>query len=365
MNLLASVMPGFREARIPLTIGALWIVAAYLFLGPVWDTVSATVPGLVWLTDQIGEVPPVYVVGGVAFAAYLVGLALQPLSVLGARWILGPLYRMQYADSYPDGKLQRAFFRFVRRRVDVSEYLGPVGDAVMQVYVTAGLPASMALHYPNERVVGNFDATALQLWKSNPDQYQEYDRLRAERDFRRGVWLPLSAVGTALAILLPWWIGGLVMLGGLALLYQSWGTDHRRVVLMANAMFQGLVEDGELKSMVKILATLTMPRDWREQESLRCAVTAVAFAKIGDFESADSLTWEAAAATVSDAVPDLHFGTSNVDLGEKRHQRAIAAVAKRVREIYRANDEQDEVPVYDGRLKKHLKVAGAVTPGSA
>lgn len=365
MNLLASVMPGFREARIPLTIGGLWVLAAYLFLGPVWGAVSETVPGLVWLTEQLGSLPSVYIVGGITFAAYLVGLALQPLSVLGARWILGPLYRMQYEDGYPDGKLRRVFFRFARRRVDVSEYLGPVSDAVMQVYVTAGLPASMALHYPNERVVGNFDATALQLWKSHPDQYQEYDRLRAERDFRRGIWLPLSAVAIALGVLLSWWVGGVVMLGGLALLYQSWGTDHRRVVLMANALFQGLVEDGELQSMVRILATLTMPRDWREQESLRCAVTAVAFAKVGDFESSDNLTWEAAAATLSDAVPDLHFRDRDVDLQEKRQQRAIAAVAKRVRDIYRANDEQDEIAVYDGRLKKHLKAAGVGAPAPA
>ncbi|KAB1865079.1 hypothetical protein [Microbacterium algeriense] len=359
MNLLATVMPGFREARIPLTVGALWVLAAFLFLGPAWDAVSDMIPGLRWLTEQLAAVPLVYIIGGLTFAAYLIGLALQPLSVGVARWLLRPFYRAQFADAYPEGKLARAVFRFVRRRIDVSEYLGPVGDAVMSVYVAAGLPASMALHYPNERLVARFDATALQLWKAAPDQYQEYDRLRAERDFRRAIWLPLGATAASLGLLLSWWIGLLPMIVGLALLYQSWQTDHRRAVLMANALFQGLVQDAELKSMVRILATLRMPRDWREHESLRCAVTAVAFAKVGDFESSDDLTWEAAAATLSDAVPELHRLDTSANLQTPKNRRALEGVAKRVRDIFRANDEEDEIAVYDARLRKYLKAAEA------
>ncbi|MGV2985905.1 hypothetical protein ACNPNP_19615 [Microbacterium sp. AGC85] len=357
MNLLSTIMPGIREARTPLAVGVLWLIAAYMAVVPPWGDTLENAPGIRWLASQLNAIPQVYLVGGLAFASYLVGAALQPLSTLLARRLLKPFTDAQ-RGGYPQGKIRRAFFRLVRRRVDVSEYLGPVNDAITQTYVAAGLPSMMAIHYPHERVVAKFDATALQLWNSHPDQYQEYDRLRAERDFRQGIWLPILVIGIACGPLFSWWATVGVAIGALVLLYQSWGTDHRRIVLIANALFQNLVEDAELTSMVQNLAALKRPRNWRETESVRCALTAVAFAKVGDFEYADELTWEAAAVTLSDAIPELHYPDAEVDIADARSRRAISAVAKQIRSVYRANDEADEIPVYDGRLKKHLKDAG-------
>lgn len=355
-------MPGIREARTPLAIGALWLVAVYMAVVPPWGNSLKDAPGLQWLATQLIHVPQVYLVGGLVFVAYLLGAALQPLSNLLGRRLLKPFTDAQYASSYPETKARRAFFKFVRRRVDVSEYLGPVNDAITQTYVTAGLPSPMALHYPHDRIVAQFDATALQLWKSHPDQYQEYDRLRAERDFRQGVWLPIIVIAITCGPLFSWWVTLGVATGALILLYQSWGTDNRRIVLIANALFQNLVEDAELRSMVQILASLRRPRNWRETESVICALTAVAFAKVGDFDSADDLTWEAAAATLSDAVPALHYADSEVDLSSGRSRRAISALAKQIRGVYQENDEPDEIAVYDARLKKHLADALQASP---
>ncbi|MCW3492532.1 hypothetical protein [Microbacterium sp. SSM24] len=358
MNLLSAVMPGIREARTPLSIGAMWMTCVFLVAVPNWSDLAGLFPGLKWVAEALRAVPVVYVFGGLAFAAYLVGLATQPLSTYFGKLLLRPLVRAETRADVPDGRAARALFMWVRKRVDVSRYLAPISDAVTSAYVKAGLPATMSLHYESAKILGRLDATALQLWKSNPDQYQEYDRLRAERNFRRGVWLPLLGIGLAIALQLTFWVGllefGLVLAGCIVLLYQSWALDQRRTVLIANALFQGLVEDSELKTLVQTLATLTLPPNWREQESVRCAVTAVAFAKMGDFEESDNLTWEAADAVVGDAVPDLHFSDRTVDLNSKKSRRAIAEVADTVRDVYISNQEADEIPVFDARLKKAL-----------
>lgn len=347
-------MPGIREARTPLAVGALWIVCVFLFVAPHWAELSGRFAGIGWLASVLAGFPQLYVIAGLAFVAYLLGVATQPISVLIARRLLRPFFRAQEVGAYPDGKLRRAFFRFVRSRIDVSEYLGPLNDAIMSAYVRAGLPASMALHYPAGRLTDRLDATALQLWKAQPDQYQEYDRLRAERDFRRGVWLPLIGVGVALGVLVVWWIGLLVAVGACVLLYQTWGLDHRRRVLIANALFQNLIEDAELKAMVQVLATLRLPRGLQDKESAQCAITAVAFAKTGDFESADELTWEAAYGVVGDAMPESRASGAPFDVESKASKRAIEALANDVRGLYRKNRESEQVTVFDWRLEKRL-----------
>jgi hypothetical protein len=357
LNLFAAVMPGIREVRTPLSVGGLWLCFLYLLLAPKWsDYSNGHTGGAAWLLSAIAAVPTAYLVGGLAFAAYLMGIAVQPISVTLGKLVLRPLYIAQERRYTPPGKVQRAVFNWVRARLKVSEYLSPITDAVTSTYVRAGLPASMALHYPNELVLNRLDATALQLWKANADQYQEYDRLRAERDFRRGVWLPLIAVGCPLGWLLGWWLSPLVAIGAFVLLYQCWGLDHRRKVLIANALFQHLAEDAELKAMVAILATLDLPTGWREKESLRCAVTAVAFSKLGDFESSDDLTWESAAAVVNDVRQD----TSEID------PLAVDALAAEVRVVFSMNDEKDAIPVFDARMEKHREeLAATANVGAA
>jgi len=347
MNLFAAVMPGIREARTPLSVGALWMTAAFLALAPHWTVLSNRLPGLDWLLLVLAEVPELYLLGGAAFLAYLIGAAIQPVSVTFGKRILRPFYRAQRTMSYPEKKAARAFFSFVRRRLNVTEYLGPITDVIMNAYVNAGLPASLSLLYSNEKVLGHIDATALQLWKAEPDQYQEYDRLRAERDFRRGVWLPLIAVGVALSALVTWWLIPLFAVGGLILLFQTWGLDHRRTVLISNALFQGLVEDAELKGTVRILAALGLPKNWRDRESLRNAITAVAFAKAGDFDGADELTWEAA----ETAVEDIYFlGEDAQGRARRKAQRALAELAEEIRAVYRDNDELESLVVFDSRF---------------
>lgn len=298
-------------------------------------------------------VPQIYLAGGLAFFAYLLGLAMQPVSVSTGKLLLRPLVRAERGNELPLTKVRRTLSRWVEDRVDVSRYRAPVLDMVTSVYVKAGIPSLMSLHYPLEKILERLDGSAAQLWKAHPDQYQEYDRLRAERNFRRGVWLPLIGIAVAISLQLNWWLGALVIvvavLGSLTLLYQSWILDFRRTVLLANALFQGLIEDSELKSMVKLLASLTLPSQWRLRESLRCAITAVAFAKMGDFESSSELTEEAAETVMDDAALNFDSSAPARDLNSAERQ-VINRLAEEVRVVFRVNQETDEISVFDARL---------------
>lgn len=174
-------------------------------------------------------------------------------------------------------------------------------DAIAEAYRRGKVPVDAALQYPVEAVIDRLDVTSLQLWHSAPTQYQEYDRLRAEAAFRVGVALPLAAAsligGVLISGVLGFSIGAIGLLGAFVMVIQARVLDHRRDVLMATVISQGLVHDSLLESVVAELERLKLPSG-KEYASFHHALAlAVAFDKVGAYEYSDGAAagagWEA------------------------------------------------------------------------
>jgi hypothetical protein len=72
----------------------------------------------------------------------------------------------------------------------------------------------------------------------------------------------------------------------LALALQAGKLEHRREVLIANALHQGLIEDPPLTLVVSYLTSIKMPRKYTRP--VLYSATAAALWHLGDFEAADN-----------------------------------------------------------------------------
>jgi hypothetical protein len=80
------------------------------------------------------------------------------------------------------------------------------------------------------RVIDEFDLAASSLSSKSPEQFQRFDRLRAEYEFRNAMWLPVLALSTVLAIGLPAPQGYVALVAGctLSVLLKSQAIEKRR-----------------------------------------------------------------------------------------------------------------------------------------
>jgi hypothetical protein len=229
------------------------------------------------------RIPEIYRLAGLPFAAYLLGCILAPLSDLAVAKIPALLSRLYEAVR---GKLPRVVrYRLPHASYDASAIRGPVLDVISAAYAKTGLPSDASFAFPLDDLLARFDSISLQLWHKSPSQYQEYDRLRAEAAFRRGVTLPIVALSVLTYAAVGWPSAAVSAIAVIALALQAGQLDHRRNVLIANALHQGLIEDPPLTLIVGYLSSLKMPRKYTRP--VLHSATAAALWHLGDFEAAD------------------------------------------------------------------------------
>jgi hypothetical protein len=332
MNLLSSLLPGIRDLRTPLAVGALWLGFAYLAVAPFWNTWIAESAELSSIYSFVAKVPDLYFLGGLAFLAYLVGVVLVAFSELITSWLTTVVGLLSKAvvRRLGYGRLARLCRRFLSQTRDVPAVRGPVGDAISAAYAKAGAPATAHFAFPLDLILDRFDATALQLWQKSPNQYQEYDRLRAESAFRAGVTLPLIAISIVLAIRISWVTIPVAVIGAAVLLVQARKLEHRRDVLMANALHQGLVEDPLLKAVAGEIPALETPKS--ASSPAWVAVTAVALSKWGEFDGME----EAIEATVREVFETMEM----MDVNEAEWATTAEGLAKEVDQVFVDGDEK-------------------------
>ncbi|HEX8065664.1 MAG TPA: hypothetical protein VF520_03960 [Thermoleophilaceae bacterium] len=112
--MLAQVLPGIRDVRVPFTGGVLWIVLAWLMLAD--DITRVRYPELFNSIDSLGDaLQPLGVGASLTLTAYLVGAALEftwaipykwlpRLSVTGERSILRLI--SDRLDQLPDDEIE-------------------------------------------------------------------------------------------------------------------------------------------------------------------------------------------------------------------------------------------------------------------
>lgn len=234
--MLATVLPGVREIRTPLTVGYMWFLVLWLAIGhrlPPPSRASGVLADIFRISHAVG---PAGTAVAVSVAAYIVGILLVPLS-LNLIYFTGMMLRRSPAAALTPGHYRAVATqsglgnvvteglsaRFCSDESFRSAVLGAVG--MMSSY-REELPGdrssleelALSNGYVRYQVVSDtVDMTSLtedleadlpyitqRLQGRNSDLYGDYNRLQAEADFRlatfsyrvpvRGASCPMAAI---------------------------------------------------------------------------------------------------------------------------------------------------------------------------
>jgi len=193
VSFFSTLLPGLRELRAPLAAGTVWALALLLV------SLRADFNAFGSLETMGHTVPQDLHILLLAGAVYVLGLV--------AIGIEGYLF-----DKWLNNGVRRRIRRNRLQRRPDQIFIGEEPKArtmIVSAIEDRVRPLSEFLvsATPKEIVEGEMDLAAMRLSKEAPDQYQQYDRLRAEADFRRALAFPLLAFGVALALHQPWQVG--------------------------------------------------------------------------------------------------------------------------------------------------------------
>jgi hypothetical protein len=192
---LTSLLPGFRELRVPLTIGYFWLFDAWIwFSGALPDKrpEDGPVARAFDLSDLLGTAA---VLAAVSFLAYLIGSLLQiPLLIRLPEWFIR-LFPVESSDSKAT-------------REEYQSFLGRLGDRI-ETRISGFQPHDYeeVTSDAHRATAATVDELRPRLLVANQELYSEYDRLASEAQFRINVCPPLLALGvTASLSEACWWI---------------------------------------------------------------------------------------------------------------------------------------------------------------
>jgi len=198
--MLASLLPGLRDVRVPLTVGYLWLYVGWLLLAGNQPDHRPVGDGLVARTyDLLDALGPAAGIAALSFAAYVLGalLAVSTENRLAER-LLGSAYRFsadarQTAEEYP----------WLLKRE---------GEAAFEHM--RGLPppqfdkADSEAHQLSQAGVA---VLRPRLLVANQQLYGEYDRLASEAAFRLNLVAPLTVLTVVAGFgITSWALVGLV-----------------------------------------------------------------------------------------------------------------------------------------------------------
>jgi hypothetical protein len=291
--MLASILPGLREARVPLAAGVLWVIAFAISLSWGLPLIEPTL-----LLEQLdplgGALGGAAILAGVAFGSYLVGVMVLSL----------PVFREHPRDrdladtslSGLDGKILRelraarsrgvGFDRVVSQfpelqQMEESRFSGDDREMNADSMRANEEPQSGrsldeladfdrwwwletfdSVTHIRRRVLDELELAELSLQATTRDVYDKYDRGRAEGEFRRGVAPALVAIFVALSVRLAveygsWWpILGFLIAVPAGLLWLS-GNQH--LARARNLMIQAVLGGQAISPTLKLIADLQPP----------------------------------------------------------------------------------------------------------
>jgi hypothetical protein len=222
--MLASLLPGLRDVRTPLTVGYLWLFIGWAWFGDKFPRTRPPGHGLVArLFDLHAVVGTPATTAAVSFLAYLLG-ALLTIPV-ESRAVSTVLHRV--------GRLSPG------ARRAAATYDAYLATAYNQV---EGQPTAVAF----DEFASNFDVSEpdlrARLLVANETMYGEYDRLAAEASFRLNLCIPLLmlAVVTAVNFGLAW--AFIPAVAGVLLLVQGGNRLAMSRAVIERAVISGVIE---------------------------------------------------------------------------------------------------------------------------
>lgn len=292
MNLLANVLPGFRDVRTPLITGYLYLVWLWLMVDRK-AVLPSDAPNTLQerIIDLSQQVDRVVVFGALSVVAYLLGSLMVMLSssllhaAIGSG--LGPrrsfeLHRWlenRVNALVRDGAtIEEVFTRHAFPR-DVLERLEPVRTAASER--DQGFDDDLAMTEPEDS--GNFtavwtqndlelqasgmsevlaeelersefDALATNLQMVEARIWNDYDRLRAESELRIALVIPTASICVTAVVFTNW-----IALAGLAipalLLVQAWALALQSRRKVWASLIQGVTKSPTLLQLESVTRT--------------------------------------------------------------------------------------------------------------
>lgn len=240
--MFAALLPGFREARTPVAVGALTIAAIWVAIRGAFEEVVAPPlwKQIVEVLTAIG-IPGQIAVGG--FVSYLLGIAISTLSAKAPhpfrsqRSFLANAIRKKLA-LMPGNVALSDFFAALPeigleeknrqseadRQIEIQDAVESIeaGDVTTpdeaEISLTWGWIETKGASSLDHKVRQELILGEQSLKVRNPSLYDELDRNRAEGEFRVGVALPLALLIAVTAARLAgefgshWWLGLLALL---------------------------------------------------------------------------------------------------------------------------------------------------------
>ncbi len=256
--MLASLLPGLRDVRTPLTVGYLWLLVAWSIWGDRFPERSADGPiaRLYRLSDLLGNTAAL---ASISFAAYLVGAIMTvPLEGVFGETLQRARQRIRFAVARwtdksrdrvavwlkhprkseiptPETAHNREYKRFLR--------------AIIANHDPKSLTEPEALPtYGSPEFFSALDATPealrprLLASEQGHEIYGEYDRAAAEASFRINVVLPLIALGFLGGYYFSWWVVPVVFVVGCVLTIQGLNRLHASTETIQRAAMIGLFD---------------------------------------------------------------------------------------------------------------------------
>ncbi len=254
--MLANLLPGLRDLRVPLSIGLLWLTAIWLLVYPVVPSESTATGLIAHVYEVFGFFGATVAAGAVSFVAYLIGILqaqLQDMLLPVARGgrgrvgTLSPASRVE-AQRLVDRTVQRLLSARLPlprdpddRRMDVFEsYVAKEGSDLDERF--SDLQIGEATTYLFRRLLEEVPLVATRLLANNRDLFDRYDRADAESRFRLGIAVPLLIVSGLIAyrLNLPTW-GWLIALVAAAIVIALIVRDGFQKRMESNdAIFQAV-----------------------------------------------------------------------------------------------------------------------------
>jgi hypothetical protein len=323
MSILASLLPGVRDLRTPLSAGALWLTALLMFFIPRRDLIVAHNRDASALGEVLHKLPSSLAISAAAVVAFLlgnvaVGLTSPLIKLSGrlSRSVLLSVLKYRYGNSRLKQLLRslRFFYLFDRlgeavRLVSVSAR-GLVIDASMTALVRAKVPAGAAMVFPIDYAIDSLPYSAPQLSQAAATQYQEYDRLKSEAEFRVAIVPPLIAIGAVAPINAKAWVLVGLAVSALVLLMQAVRQVRASNDILANAAFLEHISMPSVQSVVEYLKELD---DLPRKEGEWAAAIILGLQRRGHFEEAESATYELSLWLAEEVEYAIHYFEKNND----------------------------------------------------